>query len=46
VKRIGKDIEVKGWLQYEQWKAPIYATGSQSDTSGAAQITWYPRAKE
>lgn len=43
VKRIGKDIEVKGWLQYETWKAPIYVTGSQSDTSGAGQITWYPK---
>lgn len=46
VKRIGKDIEVKGWVQYEQWKAPIYKTGAQTDTSGAAQITWYPKAKD
>jgi hypothetical protein len=30
-------------LQYETWKAPIYVTGSQSDTSGAGQITWYPK---
>jgi hypothetical protein len=45
VKRIGKDIEVKGWVQYEGWKAPIYKTGAQSDTSAAGQITWYPKQK-
>jgi hypothetical protein len=46
VKRIGKDIEVKGWVQYEDWKAPIYKTGAQTDTSAAGQITWYPKARE
>jgi len=46
VKRIGHDIEVKGLVQYESWKAPIYKTGSQSDTTAAAQITWYPRQKD
>ncbi|HUB17919.1 MAG TPA: capsule assembly Wzi family protein [Acidobacteriaceae bacterium] len=46
VKRIGKDIEVKGLVQYESWKAPIYLTGAQSDTTAAAQITWYPRQKD
>ena len=45
-KRIGKDIEVHGWVQYENWKAPIYMTGQQSDTTAAAQITWYPHEKE
>ncbi len=45
-KRIGKDIEVLGWVQYEGWKAPIYMTGAQNDTTAAGQITWYPRAKE
>lgn len=45
VKRIGHDIEVKGLVQYESWKAPIYMTGSQSDTTAAGQITWYPKAK-
>jgi hypothetical protein len=43
VKRFMKDIEVKGWVQYESWKAPIYVTGAQSDTTAAAQITWYPK---
>ncbi len=46
VKRIGRDIEVKGWVQYESWKAPIYLTGAQSDTTAAAQITWYPPEKK
>jgi hypothetical protein len=45
-KRIGKDIEVRGSVQYEGWKAPIYMTGAQSDTTVAGQITWYPRKKD
>jgi hypothetical protein len=32
-------------VQYENWKAPIYMTGQQSDTTAAAQITWYPHEK-
>jgi len=46
VKRIGHNIEVKGLVQYESWKAPIYMTGPQSDTTVAAQITWYPPRKD
>jgi hypothetical protein len=42
-KRVGKEIEIRGWVQYEGWKAPIYKTGAQSDTTAAAQITWFPR---
>jgi Capsule assembly protein Wzi len=45
-KRIGKDIEARGWVQYESWKAPVYLPGAQSDTTVAAQITWFPREKE
>jgi hypothetical protein len=44
-KRIGKYIEARGWVQYENWKAPIYMTGQQSNTTAAAQITWYPHEK-
>jgi len=44
-KRIGKDIEVRGSVQYEGWKAPIYKTGPQSDTTVTAQITWFPPEK-
>jgi hypothetical protein len=43
VKRIGKDMEVNGWLQYERWKAPVYLPGLQAGTSGAVQITWHPK---
>ena len=42
-KRILKDYEIRGSLQYENWKAPIYQTGAQSDTVVALQITWFPR---
>jgi len=45
-KRIRSDIEVRGWAQYEGWKAPVYKTGQQSDTTVAAQITWYPKQKD
>jgi len=46
VKRIHKDIEINGWVQYERWVAPIYKTGVQNDTTIAAQITWYPHAQK
>ena len=46
VKRIHKDIEVNGWLQYERWVAPIYKTGVQNDTTIAAQITWFPHEQK
>jgi hypothetical protein len=41
-KRVLKEIEIRGWVQYEGWKAPIYKTGAQSDTSAAVQVTWFP----
>jgi hypothetical protein len=46
VKRLGKDVEVKGWVQYERWKAPFLLNGNtsaQNDTSIAVQLTFYPR---
>ncbi len=45
-KRIHQDIEVRGWVQYEGWKAPVYKTGAQSDTTAAAQITWFLKQKD
>jgi hypothetical protein len=45
-KRLLKDIEICGWVQYERWKAPIYKSGTQSDTSAAAQITWFPQEQK
>jgi Capsule assembly protein Wzi len=38
-----KDIEVKAYVQYEDWLIPFYKPGRQNDTTGAAQITWYPK---
>ncbi|NYF52407.1 capsule assembly Wzi family protein [Tunturiibacter gelidoferens] len=45
VKRLGKDVELNAWVQYEGWKAPIYKTGLQQNTSTAVQLTWYPRLR-
>ena len=41
VKRIRKQIEIRGSVQQEEWKAPIYKVGRQGNTSASAQITWY-----
>jgi hypothetical protein len=50
VKRLGKDVELNAWLQYEKWKAPfplnglnLNRTGPQNNTVVAAQFTWYPK---
>jgi Capsule assembly protein Wzi len=45
VKRFHEDIEVRGWLQYEEWKAPIYKPGSNSNIGVAGQVTWYLHEK-
>jgi hypothetical protein len=42
-KRVLKDFEVRGSMQYERWMAPIYQTGPQSNAVGTFQITWFPR---
>jgi hypothetical protein len=44
-KRVKKDIELLGTVQYEGWKAPIYLTGAQSDTTATFQFTWFPPAR-
>jgi hypothetical protein len=41
-KRISRDIEAQGWVQYERWQAPIYKSGAQSDTTVSVQVTWFP----
>jgi hypothetical protein len=46
IKRIQKDFEVRAWLQYEQWKAPVYKAGGQNDTSLAVELTWFPDRKK
>jgi hypothetical protein len=37
-----KDYELRGWLQFERWKAPLYQPGLQSDTVASFQFTWFP----
>jgi len=41
-KLVRKNFELRGLLQYERWKAPIYETGLHSDTVAAFQFTWLP----
>jgi hypothetical protein len=43
VKRIHEDFELRGLVQYEGWKAPVYKPGLQSNTAVAFQVTWFPR---
>jgi hypothetical protein len=45
VKRFHRDYELNASAQYEGWKAPIYQTGLQKDTTVAAQITWFPKLR-
>ncbi len=40
--RIHNNFELKGAIQYEGWKAPVYEPGKHSDVNAGAQITWYP----
>jgi len=42
VKRVLKDYELRGSVQFERWKAPIYETGLHSDTVAQLQFTWFP----
>lgn len=43
VKRLTPDVELNGWVQYEGWKAPIYKSGLQKNTTVAVQFTWFPK---
>jgi hypothetical protein len=42
VKRVRTDFELRGWVQYEKWKAPLYEPGLQTDTTASFQVTWFP----
>jgi hypothetical protein len=43
VKRFAHDqVELNAWYQHEQWKAPIYLSGSQTNNIFAANVTFYP----
>lgn len=43
VKRLRRELEFNADLQHEWWKAPVYQTGLQSDTSVTVRLTWLPR---
>ena len=45
VKRIKKDLEIKGNLTIEHWKAPVYLAGQQTVTAATVQLTWFPGRK-
>ena len=45
-KRVRADYELRGWVQYERWKAPIYETGLHSDTIATFQITWFAPSRK
>ena len=46
VKRFYNDaFEVNAWYQYERWKAPFYKRGSNSDSTAAFQVTFFPGLK-
>jgi Capsule assembly protein Wzi len=46
VKRIRRDVQIEGSVQYERWKAPIYRAGQQDDTAVAVQLTWFPKLRQ
>ena len=48
-------VELNAWIQYERWRAPIYLTGPQSNTSlagpqsntsTAVQVTFFPALRQ
>jgi hypothetical protein len=45
VKRLGKEVELNTWYQYEGWKAPIYKPGLQKNNAFSVQLTWYPKLR-
>jgi hypothetical protein len=46
VKRVHKDIEIRGRFTFEQWLIPEYLTTKQTVTGTEFGITWYPARKE
>ena len=45
VKRIQRDLEIKGNFAIEHYKAPIYLSNEQTVTTTQFQLTWFPRRK-
>lgn len=46
VKRIDSQFELRGYVQVERWKIPIYKPGTNGDTTAEFQVTWLPRYKK
>jgi hypothetical protein len=44
VKRFHTDLEVRGYVQYEHWAAPIYKSGPQSDLATSLELVWHPKS--
>lgn len=40
-KRVLRQTEVRGWIQLERWKAPLYKSGGQRDVAASIQVTWF-----
>ena len=45
VKRIRKDLEIRGDYTFEHWKAPIYLPGQHTVNAATVQLTWFPERK-
>ena len=45
VKRFGPELELRGNLALERWKAPVYLPGQQNVTAMTIQLTWHPQEK-
>lgn len=46
VKRVGRDLEIRGTATLEYWKAPIYLPGWHTVTATTIQVTWFPNIGE
>ena len=40
--RVRKELEFKGFLQYESWLVPVLNANRQSDFTASVQLTWFP----
>jgi hypothetical protein len=45
-KWFAKRFQVEGLVQYENWKVPLYMSGSHSDTMTSVKFTWYPPRRD
>jgi hypothetical protein len=41
---VHNDVNLSGSVQYEKWRAPILAPGSQTNWTSSMQVTFYPRS--